>query len=319
MRRLNDITIQVDDRFGTPSGGRLQQPIPQRQPPQKLRTKSRHRGVSPFALKRARRFAAGVSLMALMAGAPAWLVMSGKGAQLIDAGRLEMVELTGRAGFKVEDIYVEGRHRTPREELVAAMQVQRGDPIFGIDLAATRQRLEEISWVKSATLERSLPGEIHILLTERDPIAVWQNQGHYYLVDKEGLVVGDQVQDFPDLPLIVGEGAPDHASALLSMLASEPEMQKRVKAAQWVSGRRWNLTLDHTQGGVDVRLPEENPTNSWHELALIEKEQQVLERKIALIDMRLPDRLVLRSTGGAEENSPAVEKAKRKTQPGKDA
>lgn len=319
MRRLNDITIQVDDRFGTPNGAHLQQPAAQRLPTQKLRQKPRHRGISPFALKRARRFAAGVSLLALMAGAPTWLVASGKAAQLSEIGRTEMVDLSARAGFRVADIYVEGRHRTPREDLVNALQVQRGDPMFGIDLAATRQRLEEISWVKSATLERRLPGEVHILLTERDPIAVWQNQGHYYLVDKEGLVVGDQVQDFPDLPLIVGEGAPDHASALLAMLASEPDLSKRVKAAQWVSGRRWNLSFDRAQGGIDVRLPEENPTASWHELAQIEKEQQVLERKIALIDMRLPDRLVLRSTGGAEENSPAVEKAKRKAQPGKDA
>jgi cell division protein FtsQ len=314
MRRLNDITIQVDDRFGTPHNGHLQQPRP-RTPPQRLR----RRGISPFWIKRARRIATGVSLLALMTGVPTWLVTSGKAAELTESARLQLVALSARAGFRVEEIYVEGRHRTPREDLVAALQVQRGDPIFGIDLAATRQRLEEISWVKSATLERSLPGEVHILLTERDPIAIWQNEGHYYLVDKEGLVVGDQVQDFPDLPLIVGEGAPDHASALLSMLASEPDLQKRVKAAQWVSGRRWNLTFDRTQDGIDVRLPEESPTDSWHELAQIEREQQVMERKITLIDMRLPDRLVLRSTGGAEENSPAAEKAKRKTQPGKDA
>lgn len=317
MRRLNDITIQVDDRFGTPSGGRLQQPS--RSQPQKLRQNPRHRGISPYALRRARRLAFGVSLLALMAGAPTWLVVSGKGAQWTEAARTSMVDASAKAGFKLEDIYVEGRHRTPREDLIAALQVQRGDPMFGIDLAATRQRLEEISWVKSATLERRLPGELHVLLTERDPIAVWQNQGHYYLVDKEGLVVGDQVQDFPDLPLIVGEGAPDHAAALLAMLASEPDLQKRVKAAQWVSGRRWNLSFDRAQGGVDVRLPEENPTDSWHELAQIEKDQKVLDRKITLIDMRLPDRLVLRSSGGAEENSPAVEKAKRNAKPGKDA
>ena len=322
MRRLNDITIQVDDRFGSVQPGHAQ-PVPPRAPsragPRPQPQRLRRRGISPFALKRARRFAAGVSLLALMAGVPGWLVMSGKGVELAEAGRAQMVELSSRAGFKVEDIYVEGRRRTPREDLVAALNVQRGDPIFGIDLSTTRQRLEEISWVKSATLERRLPGEIHILLTERDPIAIWQNQGHYYLVDKEGLVVGDQVQDFPDLPLIVGEGAPDHASALLAMLASEPDLQKRVKAAQWVSGRRWNLTFDRTQDGIDVRLPEDNPTDSWHELAQIERDQQVLERKIALIDMRLPDRLVLRSTGHAEENSPAAAKAQRKAQPGKDA
>jgi len=312
MRRLSDITIQVDDRFASPKG-----PV-HPQTPTRMAV-PRRRGMSPYVMKRVRRALMGVSLLALMTGLPAWAYVSGSYAKAVAELRQDTVDLTGRAGFRVQDIFVEGRSRTSREELMAALQVQRGDPIFGVDLTATRQRLEEISWVKTATLERRLPGELHILLSERNPIAVWQNQGHYYLIDKDGLVVGDQLEDFPDLPLVVGEGAPDHAAALLEMLALEPDLQKRVRAAQWVSNRRWNITFDHMPDGVDVRLPEEAPEETWHELARIEKEQQVLERKVTLIDMRLPDRLVMRSTGGAEENSPAAQKAKHKGQPGKDA
>jgi cell division protein FtsQ len=316
MRRLNDITIQVEDR----QGGARPQANHAYAAPKPSAAKLRRRPPM-FWTKRARRVGLAVLLLGGVVALPVWAVRSGAGARISESVRLQVVDLSGRAGFKVEEIYVEGRHRTPREDLIAALQVERGDPIFGIDLTATRQRLEEISWVKSATLERRLPGDVHIIITERDPVAVWQNEGHYYLVDKEGLVVGDQVADFPDLPLIVGEGAPDHAAALLEMLKSEPEMQKRVKAAQWISGRRWNLTMDATSNGIDVRLPEEDPTTAWHDLAKLEGEQKILERKVALIDMRLTDRLVLRATGGAEESHPlqANSTTKHKIQPGKDA
>jgi len=323
MRRLNDITIHMDDRRGG-----SQPESPPRAPKGKRSSginapqKIRRRWVPPFWWKPAKHAGLIVLVTGSVAGLPAWAIHSGVGSKLGDSLTAQVVGLSARAGFRVDDILVEGRVRTPREELLTALNVNRGDPIFGIDLTATRQRLEEISWVKTATLERRLPGEVHILITEREPIARWQNQGHYYLVDREGLVVGDQIEDFPDLPLIVGEGAPDHAGALLEMLKTEPALQARVKAAQWVSERRWNLTLDRTAGGIDIRLPEETPDDALHELAKLDREQSLLERKVTLIDMRLPDRLILRSTGGAEESSAAAAAAnqvKRKSPPGKDA
>jgi len=91
-----------------------------------------------------------------------------------------------------------------------------------------------------------------------------------------------------------------------------------VKAAQWVGDRRWNITLDRTAGGIDVRLPEDDPLSAWHDLAKMDKEQSLLERKVALIDMRLPDRLVLRAIGGAEESTLSAA-PKHKPHAGKDA
>ena len=326
MRRLNDISIQVEDRLTPSSHPGTAHPRPTLAGKKKTGGKSaakagsarqqiRRRWVPPVWWKWAKRGSLALLSISLLAVGPVWLTRSASGTRLIEVGRTQAIALSARSGFKVEEIFVEGRNRTPREELVAALGIQRGDPIFGIDLIATRQRLEEISWVKKATLERRLPGEVHLLIAERDPIALWQNQGHYYLVDHDGLVVGDQIDDFASLPLIVGEGAPDHAAALLDMLSHEPSLQSRVKSAQWISGRRWNLTLDNPAGGIDVRLPEENPVDALHDLAKLDQEHSLLERKVTVIDMRLPDRLVLRTVGGAEESAPTNGKHK----PGKDA
>jgi cell division protein FtsQ len=322
MRRVNDITIEVADRLGATTPSRATASRPAKSPGKGKRMSGRQelrrRWLPPFLRKRTRRIA--IILLAVGGGLifPAWMVHSGTAQRLIETLRQQTIALTGRAGYRVEEIFVEGRNRTPREQLLGALQVQRGDPILGIDLAATRQRLEEISWVKSATIERRLPNEVHLLIIERNPIVLWQSQGKYYLVDHDGQVVGDEIEEYADLPLMVGEGAPDHAAELLDLLNAEPALKKRVKAAQWVGDRRWNITLDRTNGGIDIRLPEDNPTSAWHELASLDKDQSLLERKVTLIDMRLPDRLVMRSNGGAEEST-IPGQTKRKAHSGKDA
>jgi cell division protein FtsQ len=291
MRRVKSADDATPETAPPPKPA-AKESAPRRAPPR--------RRLSPLRWKRLRRI--GIAALVVTAVAlPLGLFHSRAGNQMLDTLRTRTLALSARAGFRLQEIYVEGRSRTPRDELLAALGVKRGDPILGIDLAAAQRRLEAISWVKTATVERWLPGELRLLISERAPIALWQNQGRYYLVDGEGQVVGDEIEAYANLPLMVGEGAPDHASALIDLLSAEPDLESRVKAAQWVGDRRWTITFDRTEGGVDVRLPEEDPLSAWHELARLDREQSLLERKIALIDMRLPDRLVLRATAGAEE------------------
>ena len=317
MRRMSDITIEIDDRPGLrrrPQGKVMGGKIGG----DKRGAGEVRRRLKPAAWRRPTLMVLAVAGLSLLLAFPLWLFRSTAGQHLQDEVRLEVLALSARAGFKVEEVFVEGRNRTPREAMLANLGIRRGDPIFGIDLGAARRHVEEISWVKSATIERRLPNEVHVLITERAPVMLWQTQGRYYLVDRDGQVVGDEVEEYADLPLAVGEGAPDHAGELMDLLKAEPALQSRVKAAQWVGGRRWTITMDHAPGGIEVMLPESDPQAAWHDLAKLESEQTVLERQIAVIDMRLPDRLVLRTSGTGQPPVPLVQ-GRKKQQPGKDA
>ena len=75
------------------------------------------------------------------------------------------------------------------------------------------------------------------------------------------------------------------------MLAREPQLAARVRAAVWVGDRRWNLQFDN---GVAVKLPADSPQVAWSLLAQLEKQQNLLARDLSVIDMRMPDRLVVR-------------------------
>ena len=200
------------------------------------------------------------------------------------------------AGMRVQDIEVEGREKTPEPMLRAALGVSRGDKLLGFSLEAARARIESLTWVQSATVERRLPGTVVVTLEERRPFAVWQNGGKFQLIDRAGQVVMEQdpVKDaaaFATLPLVVGPGAPENAAALLDELAAQPALRGRVVAAVRVGERRWNLRLNT---GADVLLPEGAEVAAMNRLMELQTSQELLDRPLQMLDMRLPDRLVVR-------------------------
>jgi len=201
-------------------------------------------------------------------------------------------------GLRVKGVLVEGRDRTLSDEILEVLSVERGMPILKIDPQSAKSDLETLPWVSSAEVERQLPDTIYVRIVERRPLALWQLEGELSVIDQNGAVIpGVEARRHAGLPLIVGPGAPEHAADLISVLSSEPGLRKRVAAAIWVGDRRWNLQLT---GGIDVRLPEGGLIDAWKQLARIEKEYGVLDRDVTLIDLRLPDRLVVRTAPGSQ-------------------
>ncbi|HLW29037.1 MAG TPA: cell division protein FtsQ/DivIB [Kiloniellales bacterium] len=242
-------------------------------------------------------------LVAVVAGSVAWVWRAGVIANLAGEAEASFWAASVHAGLAVRDVTVEGRVRGEPESLLAALGVERGDPILAFDPHAARERVMALPWIASAEVQRRLPDQIHLRLEERNPIALWQHQGRLAVIDQHGQpITNTRPGRFINLPLVVGEGAPAQARNLVALLEREPDMAKRVVAAVWVSDRRWNLRLE---GGVEVRLPEFGAEEAWSQLAELERQQGVLDRDVAMIDMRLPDRLVLRSVTGRLPTPPS--------------
>ncbi len=252
-------------------------------------------------IRRRRNLAKPAALAILGAGA---LGAIGVGLYLADpAGRVQaLVEsaasLGNAAGFELREIVVEGRRNTPRELIHAAIGMERGDPMLGFSPAEARSRLETIAWVESAHVERRLPGTILVRLTERTPFAIWQHNGRFAVIDREGKVVTTETLDaFGPLPLVVGAGADRTAAAIYDLLAAHGAVLERTQALVRVGERRWNLKLHN---GTDVLLPEGHEAPALNRLAELQARNQVMDRPLVAIDMRLPDRLVLRQQPSPE-------------------
>lgn len=202
-------------------------------------------------------------------------------------------------GFAVRHVTVEGRDRAPLDLIREATAIRKGQPLLASDLAAMRERLEEIGWIKHARIRRQLPDTLVIELTEREPAALWQHKGELYLVDDEGAVITQQGLDaYAGLPIMVGDQAAEGARSILTELSSKPELFRQVASAIFVGGRRWNVRFNN---GVEVKLPEQEPGKAWEYLAELEDSRRILSRDIAAVDLRFPDRIYIRLTDSAAE------------------
>jgi cell division protein FtsQ len=177
--------------------------------------------------------------------------------------------------------------------------MQLGDPILYFDAEAARERLMDIGWIEDARIERRLPDRIVVALKERTPIAIWQHQRKFLLVDRHGAVIGPKKQGkFADLKIIIGKEAPTHAAELMDMLAREPEMMARVTHATWVSDRQWTIRIENM---IDVKLPADRPDAAWQKLVDMERDFRVLKRDISTVDLRVPEKTTVRANEKTEK------------------
>ena len=221
-----------------------------------------------------------------------WGVSSGSLERAYAKAKWHLIARSARLGFRVDEILVVGRQETKRADLLKAVTLARGAPILAFDINAARRRVEALPWVRQASIERMLPNTVLLNVEERQPLAVWQHKGNFALIDHEGeVILRKGIERYADLVIVVGKEAPIHAASLLETLGNEPELMGLVKAAVWVGGRRWNLRL---AGDIDVRLPEKNARGAWSRLAEYERVHQVLERDVQVLDLRLPDRLIVK-------------------------
>ncbi|MCH8862939.1 MAG: FtsQ-type POTRA domain-containing protein [Proteobacteria bacterium] len=285
-----------------------------RVPPRKARrTRVRKKRVSTpvrlFRLLRRNRTLAlaGALLLALAASWQAGVFAVARDRVVMVAG-----DTAARAGLVLDAIEIAGLNRTTRAEMIAALGVATGDPMLGVDIVVVRMRAEALPWVREAAVARRLPGSLSVTVQERVPYALWQLKETLWLMDEGGTrITKRNLQRFSGLPLIVGEGAGEEATALFALLAEEPGLDERVRSAVRVGSRRWNLEF---RNGVRLMLPEVGadygPRDAWARFADLQRRYGLLEREVTTLDMRLDDRLVLKVT---PEGRKAIRAAGHKT------
>jgi cell division protein FtsQ len=200
--------------------------------------------------------------------------------------------LVVRAGFAVSRVTIEGQDRTPDADVVRALGLDQETSTLAFDTAAAQKRLEKLPLVRRAQVMRLLPSQLHVVLEERVPYAVWQHNGKLQLIDHDGAIIEtiNRRERF-GLPLVVGEGAASNARELLDELALWPDVKSKVQAAVRVANRRWNLKL---ASGLEIRLPENGTSQALSKVSELDKTHQILSGDAASVDLRLADRITIR-------------------------
>jgi cell division protein FtsQ len=200
-------------------------------------------------------------------------------------------QLASSLGFAADDIRITGLVHQEPEALLSAIGVTPGGSLVGFDAGRARALLENLDWVAQATVMRKYPNRLDIVVTERQPFAIWQRDGAHYVIDQTGTAMSTlDPKRMSSLLLVTGEGAHRAAAALVNDLETVPQVRKHVLAAARVGQRRWTLFLDN---GVTVALPEAGSSKALAALAKLDQAQGLLSKGIKGIDLRLPGEMIV--------------------------
>ncbi|TDD80056.1 FtsQ-type POTRA domain-containing protein [Actinomadura darangshiensis] len=161
--------------------------------------------------------------------------------------------LLGSRLLVVRHVEVSGTELAPRDRVVAAAGIDLGTPMARLRTGAVRERVERLREVESAKIERHWPGTVRIVVREREPVAVFDRNGRYQLLDRHGVTVADAESRPAGLPAltVASPGPSDKATlAALTVLAALPERLSGKLAEVEATGPE-AVTL-HMQGGQTV-------------------------------------------------------------------
>ncbi len=200
-------------------------------------------------------------------------------------------EIAGALGFAADDIRITGLIHQEPETVLSAIGVAPGGSLIGFDAGRARALLENLDWVASARVMRKYPNRLDIVVSERQPFAIWQRDGAHYVIDQTGTAMSTlDPKRLSSLLLITGEGAHRAVAGLVNDLEAVPQLRARVRAAARVGERRWTLYLDN---GLTVALPENGSAEALATLAELDGSQGLLSKGITSVDLRLPGEVIV--------------------------
>ena len=201
-----------------------------------------------------------------------------------------------QSGCTLDKVFIRGLKHTDKQDVIRTLQLKNGMLLTKIDVNLLQSKIEAMPWIESAVVQRYFPDTIKIDVVEHAPIALWQEKGHYYVITAKGIVLGKGagIYGLEDLPVIVGEEAPSKTPELLSLLMQNKELFARLKGATFVGKRRWDIFLDSLDKGLVIKLPENGVEAALQRLKKLQENYAILKRKLTLIDLRLPLKLIVR-------------------------
>ncbi len=251
----------------------------------------------PFTEEQLHRFFL-VIIFAALAGL-VWAIASVAGVPAL--AQAQMAQFASNAGFEVRRVEVRGvRHMNELKVYERVLgEKDRAMPL--VDVANVRNDLLGLSWVKDARVSRQLPDTLVVDIVEREPHAVLRKGNRLMLIDATGAELEPVSANAAKGRLIVsGPGAAQQVPELGRLLETAPALKSQVAEAEWIGNRRWNLIF---KTGQVLALPQgEKPSSSaLVSFARLDGVNRLLGGKVAIFDMRAPERIYMRIPGRAQE------------------
>jgi cell division protein FtsQ len=229
------------------------------------------------------------------------------------AGYRAVAVVSGLDIFRIDRINVRGNHRLSSGEVLAMLENLRGRSVLAVDLAEWRRALLSSPWVADASLRRTLPSTVEVVILERAPLGIGRINGALFLVDDRGAVIDEYGPNYADLDLPIIDGLSSTGEAQADVYRAL--LARRLLDALRVRNMASQISqIDVSDARNAVVLLEGDPTlirlgnerfverlQSYRELAPALREQVPA---IDYVDLRFDERVYVRPA--RERKTPAA-------------
>jgi cell division protein FtsQ len=185
--------------------------------------------------------------------------------------------------FHVNEITVRGHHRLSQGEVLALLDDLRGRSIFFVDLAEWRRALLSSPWVADASLHKTLPSTVDVVIVERTALGIGRINGALYVVDDRGAIIDDYGPNYADLDLPIIDGLTGHSSESTSTGPVSRDANADVQRAL-LAGRLLDALRARNMAG---QISQINVSDSRNAVVLLDGDSTL----IRLGDERFVERL----------------------------
>jgi len=205
-----------------------------------------------------------------------------------------------RPEFMIQAMSIDGASEKVAADIRVILPLDFPQTSFDMDLEDMRRQIADLDPVATASLRVRDGGILQIDVVERVPAVVWRGPEGVFLLDAEGHRIRSLLAraERTDLPLITGAGAEDAVVEARRLLVIATPISNRLRGLVRVGARRWDVVFDR---GQRIMLPAKDPVPSLQRVLALHHAQDLLERDITTIDMRLPGRPTLRLAQGAKD------------------
>ena len=240
----------------------------------------------------------GLPCLLTFSAATWWLSIDSNRRLVVDTYTELRSDVESRPEFMVNMMAVDGASDLVAEGVRELLPVDFPISSFDLDLEAMRETVVSLDPIKSARLYIRQGNVLQVDITERVPVALWRNDRGLQLLDDEGALVGPAFlrADWPELPLIVGDGADLRVEEALDLAQAAEPLADRLRGLVRMGERRWDVVLDRDQR---IMLPETGAIQALERVIAMDKAVEMLDRDIVRVDLRLPARPTIRMTDGA--------------------
>jgi cell division protein FtsQ len=202
------------------------------------------------------------------------------------------------SSFEVQQLSVVGIKRVQESQVLANVGFERGTNLFRVDLDEIRSRVEELDWVRYATVQRVLPDRVVIKVVEREPIGMARIQGEIYQFDVDGKILDARLAIGTGFPILDGLRPGDRKGNQQKVQVYRKVLEEvgQTSLSEIHINESGDVTVVSASDPMSINLGATEFRNRWTKYLQLRPQIQQQYPEAVRIDLRFKNQVIIKMT-----------------------